>query len=450
MTTSSLPSIVLVGRPNVGKSSLFNRLTKTRHALVGDIPGLTRDRLYGKGVVGNRPYIVVDTGGLIGSKEKNITFLMEQQTQRAIREADHVLFLVSAREGLSTLEQQLAQLLRRLSKKITLVINKGEDLEPALLQSEFSLLGFDAASLSIISAIHGYGIQELMEKVLGYFPNIETSTTEPALTEEAVISRIKVSIIGKPNVGKSTLLNRILGEDRAIVFDQPGTTRDSIANDVEYRGKLYTFIDTAGIRRKSKTVQNIEKFSVIKSLQAIEASNVVLLIIDAQEGISEQDLHLLGFILESGKALIIAVNKWDGLSKEQRDQVKKELDRRLQFAPFAKLIFISALHGTGVGNLFTLIQQAYRSATQSLSTSQLTRLLEQAVNAHQPPLSRGHTVKLRYAHPGGYNPPIILIHGQYASFLPESYRRYLENFYRKSLKIIGTPIRIEFRDKMSS
>lgn len=447
MTNSVLPSIVLVGRPNVGKSSLFNYLTKTRHALVADIPGLTRDRLYGKGVVGNQPYIVVDTGGLAENGEKDIAFLMEQQTQRAITEANHVLFLVNAREGLSGLDQQLAQLLRRLNKKITLVINKSEGLDPALLQSEFSLLGFDLSSLSIISVTHGQGIQELMEKVLSHFSNIETFTTEHSLSEEEMIPRIKVAIIGKPNVGKSTLLNRILGEERAIVFDQPGTTRDSIANDVEYRGKRYTFIDTAGIRRKSKTVHEIEKFSVIKSLQAIDISHVVLLVIDAQKGISEQDLHLLGFILENGKALIITVNKWDGLSSEQRAQVKKNLDRRLQFVSFAKLIFISALHGTGVGNLFALIQQAYRSATQTLSTSRLTRLLEQAVSAHQPPLSRGRTIKLRYAHPGGYNPPIILIHGKYASFLPESYRRYLENFYRKTLKIIGSPIWIEFRDK---
>lgn len=447
MITSTLPSIVLIGRPNVGKSSLFNCLTKTRHALVADIPGLTRDRLYGKGVVGNLPYIVVDTGGLTGNKEKDIASLMEQQTQRAITEADYVLFLVNAREGLATLDQELIQLLRRLNKKITLVINKSEGLDPTLLQSEFSLLGFDMPSLSIISATHNQGIQELMEKVLSHFLNTEISTIKQPLLEEQAIPRIKVSIIGKPNVGKSTLLNRILGEERAIVFDQPGTTRDNISNDVEYRGKLYTFIDTAGIRRKSKTVQEIEKFSVIKSLQAIEASNVVLLVIDAQKGISEQDLHLLGFILESGRALIIAVNKWDGLSNEQRAQVKKDLDRRLKFVSFAKLIFISALHGTGVGNLFALIQQAYRSATQKLSTSRLTQLLEQAVSEHQPPLSHGRTIKLRYAHPGGYNPPVILIHGQHTSFLPESYRRYLENFYRKALKIVGSPIRIEFRDK---
>lgn len=449
MSSASLPSIVLVGRPNVGKSSLFNCLTKSRHALVADVPGLTRDRLYGKGVVGERPYIVVDTGGLSGAKEKDIAFLMEQQTQRAISEADHVLLLVDGQAGLSALDQQLTQVLRQLNKQITLVINKSEGLDPVLLQSEFSLLGFNpASSLGVISAAHGQGIQGLMEKVLKYFPENDIGEAEPAIQKETTVTpRIKVAIIGKPNVGKSTLLNRILGEDRAIVFDKPGTTRDSIANDVEYRGKLYTLIDTAGIRRKSKTDEGIEKFSVIKSLQAIEASNVVLMVIDAQIGISEQDLHLLGFILESGKALIIAVNKWDGLSKEQRIHVKKELDRRLQFVQFAKLIFISALHGTGVGNLFALIQQAYRSATQILPTSRLTSLLEQAVSLHQPPLSRGLSVKLRYAHPGGYNPPIILIHGQRVRSLPESYRRYLENFYRKALGIIGSPIRIEFRDK---
>ncbi len=448
MTSSSLPSIVLVGQPNVGKSSLFNCLTRSRDALVADVPGLTRDRLYGKGVVGEHPYIVVDTGGLSGTKEKDIAFLMEKQTQRAIREADHVLFLVDGQAGLSALDQQLAQALRQLNKQITLVINKSEGLDPTLLQSEFSLLGFSpSSSLAIISAAHGQGIQGLMEKVLKRFPKNDREKTEQAAEQECVTPRIKVAIIGKPNVGKSTLLNRILGEDRAIVFDKPGTTRDSIANDVEYRGKLYTLIDTAGIRRKSKTDEGIEKFSVIKSLQAIEVSNVVLMVIDAQIGISEQDLHLLGFILESGKALIIAVNKWDGLSKEQRIHVKKELDRRLQFVQFAKLIFISALHGTGVGNLFALIQQAYRSATQALPTSRLTSLLEQAVGLHQPPLSRGRSVKLRYAHPGGYNPPIILIHGQHARSLPASYRRYLENFYRKALGIIGSPIRIEFRDK---
>ncbi len=442
-----LPSIVIVGRPNVGKSSLFNCLTKTRQALVADFPGLTRDRLYGLGAVGSRPYIVIDTGGLNTGKKEGIDALMEQQTQRAISDADYVLFLVDGRTGLTSLDELLAQKLRELNKHINLVINKGEGLDPGLLQSEFSLLGF--ATPFVISAAHGQGVEALMEKVLTHFPLPIEPTVQVQDEEEkqTVTPRIKVAIIGKPNVGKSTLLNRILGEERVVVFDQPGTTRDSTAHDFSYRNKDYILIDTAGIRRKSKTGEGVEKFSVIKSLQAIETCHVVLMLIDAKEGISEQDLHLLGFILETGKALIIAVNKWDGLSSEQRTQVKKELDRRLQFVSFAKLIFISALHGTGVGNLFTLIQQAYRSATHPLSTSRLTRLLEEAVTTHQPPLSRGRAVKLRYAHPGGYNPPIILIHGQHMRSLPESYRRYLENFFRARLRIVGSPIKIEFRDK---
>jgi GTPase len=443
MNMSALPSIVIVGRPNVGKSSLFNCLTKSRQALVADLPGLTRDRLYGQGMVGSQPYIVVDTGGLSIGKKQEIDALMEQQTQRAISEADYVLFVVDGRIGLTPLDELLAQKLRQLNKHISLVINKGEGLDPSLLQGEFALLGFGTAF--VISAAHGRGIETLMEKVLTHFPDPIASQDQSE--QESDVTRIKVAIIGKPNVGKSTLLNRILGEERVVVFDQPGTTRDSTAHDFSYRDKLYRLIDTAGIRRKSKTDEGVEKFSVIKSLQAIEFCHVALLVIDAREGVSEQDLHLLGFILETGKALIIAVNKWDGLSQGERAQVKKELDRRLQFVSFAKLIFISALHGTGVGNLFTLIQQAYRSATHPVSTSRLTRLLEEAVSTHQPPLSRGRAVKLRYAHPGGYNPPTILIHGQHTRSLPESYRRYLENFYRKSLRIVGSPIRIEFRDK---
>ncbi len=445
MSASSLPIIVIVGRPNVGKSSLFNCLTKTRQALVMDQPGLTRDRLMGLGVIGTHPYIVVDTGGLNVGKKTGIDALMEQQTQRAISDADTVLFLVDGRSGLTTLDELLVQKLRQLNKHIHLVINKGEGLDPSLLQSEFALLGFPTPF--VISAAHGQGIETLMEKITHFPKSKEPPTQNQNEQESGETPRIKVAIIGKPNVGKSTLLNRILGEERVVVFDQPGTTRDSTAHDFSYRDKLYTLIDTAGIRRKSKTGEGVEKFSVIKSLQAIESCHVVLMLIDAREGLSEQDLHLLGFILETGKALIIAVNKWDGLSSEQRAQVKKALDRRLQFVNFAKMIFISALHGTGVGNLFSLIQQAYRSATHALSTSRLTRLLEQAVNAHQPPFRLGRTVKLRYAHPGGYNPPIILIHGQHTRSLPESYRRYLENFYRKSLGIVGSPIRIEFRDK---
>jgi GTPase len=444
MSAFTLPSIVIVGRPNVGKSSLFNYLTKTRQALVADLPGVTRDRLYARGAIGSIPYIIVDTGGLSTGKKGGIDALMERQTQRAISEADYVLFLVDGRSGLTSLDEVLAKKLRQLNKRIALVINKGEGLDPIVVKSEFALLGFTSAFL--ISAAHGQGIAGLMEEVLGSFSFMQP-VQKLNESEEPVAARVKVAIIGKPNVGKSTLLNRILGEERAVVFDQPGTTRDTTKHDFSYHDKLYTLIDTAGIRRKSKTSEDIEKFSVIKSLQAIESSHVVLLIIDARDGVSEQDLHLLGFILEAGKALIIAVNKWDGLSSEQRTQVQRELDRRLQFVSFAKLIFISALYGTGVGNLFTLIQQAYRSATRPIPTSRLTRILEDAVSIHQPPLSRGRTVKLRYAHPGGYNPPTILVHGQRTRSLPESYRRYLENFYRKRLRIIGSPVRIEFRDK---
>jgi len=446
MTSSFVPSIVIVGRPNVGKSSLFNCLTKTRQALVADYPGLTRDRLMGRGIIGAHPYIIVDTSGLDVGKKMGIDVLVAQQTQRAIRDADTVLFVVDGRAGLTVLDELLAKKLRQLNKQMTLVVNKGEGLEPSQLLNEFALLGF--ATPCVISAAHGQGIEALMTQVLTDVPKdcaISVNTAEDSSAQR--IPRIKVAIIGKPNVGKSTLLNRILGEERVVVFDQPGTTRDSTAHDVSYRDKEYTFMDTAGIRRQSKTRQGIEKFSVIKSLQAIEACHVVVLLIDAKEGVSDQDLHLLGFILEVGKALVIAVNKWDGLSAEQRSQVKNALERRLQFVNFAKIIFISALHGTGVGNVFSLIQQAYRSATHPLSTSRLTRLLEQAVSAHQPPLSGGRTIKLRYAHPGGYNPPMILIHGQHTRYLAESYRRYLENFYRKHLRIVGSPISIEFRDK---
>jgi GTPase len=442
---TSVPTVVIVGRPNVGKSSLFNCLTKTRDALVADLPGLTRDRLYGQGVLGSLAYIVIDTGGLDESKKEDIDILMAQQTQRAIHEADAILFLVDGRAGLTLVDELLAKSLRQLNKRITLVINKSEGLNPSLLQSEFSPLGF--AKVFTISASHAQGVEMMIDEVLADLAAGTKAAPQNQHEQEAAVPRIKVAIVGKPNVGKSTLLNRMLGEERAVVFDQPGTTRDSIASDFNYRGKLYTLMDTAGIRRKAKTTEGIEKFSIIKTLQAIESCHVVLMLLDAKVGISEQDLHLLGFVLETGKALIIAVNKWDGLSPEQREQVKKELDRRLQFVNFAKLIFISALHGSNVGNLFPCIQQVYRSANRPLATSRLTRLLADAVSAHQPPLSRGRTVKLRYAHPGGHNPPVILIHGQHVGSLPESYRRYLENFYRKALRLVGTPIRIVFKDK---
>lgn len=436
---SSLPVIAIVGRPNVGKSTLFNCLTKSRDALVADFPGLTRDRQYGQGKVGDRPYIIVDTGGM-GDEETAVDSLMAQQAQQAVLEADHILFLVDARAGLTAADQNIAESLRKLNKSVTLVINKAEGLNHTIASSEFYRLGLGEPE--VISAAHKHNIDELMATVLEKFPQAETEAIDEQLG-------IKIAIVGRPNVGKSTLVNRMLGEERVVVFDEPGTTRDSIAIPYERHGKHYVLIDTAGVRRKRSVGEGIEKFSVIKTLQAIESANVVVMIINAKEGVTEQDLHLLGFVLEAGKSLVIAVNKWDGLDQDQRDMVKMGLDRRLVFVDFAKTKFISALHGTGVGELYPLIEEAYEAATQELITSELTRLLEKAVATHQPPLVSGRRVKLRYAHAGGHNPPTIIIHGKQTSKLPGSYCRFLESFYRKALKMVGTPIRIEFRDAVN-
>lgn len=433
---SHLPVIAIVGRPNVGKSTLFNRLTKTRDALVADMPGLTRDRQYGQGKVGNKPYIIVDTGGL-GDEETPVDALMAEQAQQAIQEADYILFMVDGRAGLTAADQTIARSLRKLSKPLSLVINKSEGLS-LMVAADFYSLGLGEPQL--IAAAHGENIDDLMRHVLNELPDAETN--DDLVADEG----IKIAIVGRPNVGKSTLVNRMLGEERVVVYDAPGTTRDSIAIPFERFGKHYTLIDTAGVRRKRSVDEMIEKFSVIKTLQAIESANVVVLIINAQEGITEQDLHLLGYVIDAGRALVIAVNKWDGLTQEQRDTVRTGLDRRLVFVNFAKIKFISALHGTGVGELYPLIEDAYLAATKNLSTSELTRLLEQAVATHQPPLVHGRRVKLRYAHPGGHNPPVIVIHGKQTSALPNAYKRFLESFYRKALKMSGTPIRIEFRD----
>lgn len=437
MSITTLPVIAIVGRPNVGKSTLFNCLTRSRDALVADFPGLTRDRQYGQGKVGSRPYIIVDTGGL-GDETTAVETLMAQQSQQAIIEADHVLFVVDGRAGLTAADQYIAESLRKFNKAITLVVNKAEGLNADTASSEFYRFGLGAPQ--VIAAAHGQGVPALIEAVLDKLP-IETSDVV-----DAEPAGVKIAIVGKPNVGKSTLVNRLLGEERVVVFDQPGTTRDSIAIPYERHGKPYVLIDTAGVRRRRSVEEGIEKFSVIKTLQAIESANVVVMIINAREGITEQDLHLLGFVIDAGKALVIAVNKWDGLSQEDREAVRRGLDRRLVFCEFAKIKFISALHGTGVGELYQHIDKAYESATQTLSTPELTRLLEAAVATHQPPLVSGRRVKLRYAHPGGYNPPTIIIHGKQTTKLPDSYRRYLESFYRKALKMVGTPIHIEFKD----
>lgn len=436
-----LPVIAIVGRPNVGKSTLFNRLTKSRDALVADLPGLTRDRLYGEGRLGHRNYIVIDTGG-IGSPEGEIDDLMVEQTKRAVQEADQILFLVDARSGLTASDQTIAQFLRESGKPICLVVNKVDGLNPDIAIGEFYALGLGQPHP--VATAHGHGVVSLIDDVL-------QSLSFPAENEMDTNKQqgIRIAIVGRPNVGKSTLINRMLGEERVVVYDQPGTTRDSISIPFERHGKHYVLIDTAGVRRRRHITEVVEKFSVIKTLQAIESCNVAILVVDAQEGIKEQDLHVLGFILDTGKAIIIAVNKWDGLTTDQREAVRNELARRLVFIDFAEIKFISALHGTGVGELYPLIEQAYESAKRPLVTSELTRILEQAVATHQPPLVQGRRIKLRYAHAGGHNPPYIIIHGKQTSSLPDSYRRYLEGFYRKSLHLVGTPVRLAFKDSVN-
>ncbi len=429
------PVLALVGRPNVGKSTLFNCLTRSRDALVANQPGLTRDRKYGEGRLGQRDYIVIDTGGLSGESD-GIDEHMARQSWLAVEEAGAALFLVDARAGLTPADEAIAQRLRSSGKKVFVVVNKAEGLEPAMAAAEFHSLGLGEPL--VIAAVHGQGVKQLVEAIL---PPEESSTQRGEAPEKG----IRIALVGRPNAGKSTLLNRILGEERVVVFDMPGTTRDTIFAPFERDGQDYVFIDTAGVRRRSRVKQAVEKFSIIKTLQAIDASQVVIVVLDAQEGISDQDAHLLGYTLDSGRAIVIAVNKWDHLSQERRDKVRRELDLKLPFLDFARIHFISALHGTGVGELFDSVGRAYRSAMIQLSTPKLTRLLEDAVMAHSPPLVRGRRIKLRYAHQGGKNPPVIIVHGNQTSSVPDSYRRYLGNIFRKQLRLEGTPLRIEFK-----
>lgn len=429
------PVIAIVGRPNVGKSTLFNCITKTRDAIVSDRPGLTRDRQYGYGSFENHTFIVVDTGG-IGAEEDTIDNLMARQSWQAINESDVIMFLVSAREGLTVADRLIAEKLRVLNKPIFLVMNKVDGLDPHIAASDFHVLGLGEPIA--IAAAHNRGINNLLEKLLANFTPIEAKIDEQ--------NGIKIAIVGKPNVGKSTLVNRMLGEERVVVYDEPGTTRDSVFIHLERRGKHYVLIDTAGVRRRAKVTDLIEKFSVIKTMQAIDECNVVIMLIDAHENVAEQDLKLLGHIVNSGKALVIAVNKWDGLESEAKEWIKRELQRRLVFVDYAAWHFISALHGSGVGDLFLSVEKAYASAMKSLSTAKITEILEQIVTAHPPHLVKGKKIKLRYAHIGGHNPPIIVIHGKRAELLPNAYKRYLENSFRKSLRLVGTPIKIELRE----
>jgi len=431
-----LPVIALVGRPNVGKSTLFNRLTKSRDALVANYAGLTRDRKYGEAEFEGRKMILVDTGGISGDEE-GIDAAMAQQSMQAIEEADFVLFLVDCRAGLTPADQMIAERLRTRSKPTIVVANKVDGVNPDIALAPFYELGI--GELFPTTATHGRGVRSLMERLVEGLPEL----AEEEAQEEA--TGIKIGIVGRPNVGKSTLVNRLLGEDRVVVFDQPGTTRDSVYINYTRDEKPYTIIDTAGIRRRKNVKESVEKFSIVKTLQAVEDANVVVLVIDASEGLVDQDLHLMGSVIQAGRALVVALNKWDGLDPDHRDFVKTELERRLRFVDFADIHFISALHGTGVGNLYKSIEDAYQSATDKLSTNHLTRILQWAVSEHQPPLVNGHRIKLRYAHAGGQNPPVIVIHGNQTSQVPNHYVRYLEKTYRKALDLHGTPVKIEFR-----
>jgi GTP-binding protein len=431
-----LPVIALVGRPNVGKSTLFNRMTQTRDALVADFPGLTRDRKYGDGKLGDRPYIVIDTGGLSGASD-DLDGLMAQQAWQAVAEADLVFFLVDGRDGLTAADEAVATALRRAGKAGLLVVNKTDGIDSAAASSEFFALGLGVPHP--VSAAHGHGITALMAAAMELLPAAQTA----AIPEDE--DTIRVAVVGRPNVGKSTLINRMLGEERVLAYDMPGTTRDSIFIPFERDNVAYTLIDTAGVRRRARVREAIEKFSVIKTLQAIDAAHVVILVLDAQQGIGEQDASLAGYIAEKGRALVVAVNKWDGLEQHARRQVNEQLERKLPFLGFARTCFISARHGTGVGDLFPQLQKAYTAAMRELATPELTKILEQAVQEHQPPLVHGRRIKLRYAHQGGRNPPVIVIHGNQTERVPESYRRYLVNAFRTALKLTGTPVRIEFK-----
>jgi GTP-binding protein len=430
-----IPVIALIGRPNVGKSTLFNVFTRTRDAIVANEPGLTRDRQYGVGERNGKTFIIVDTGGLSGEKQ-DLDELMAQQTLLAMEEADEILFLVDAQDGLTHGDRLIADLVRKSGKSCQVVVNKVDGFNPDQAQAEFFALGFEHVRL--IAAAHRKGTGVLLDEVLSAYP-------EPQVAAEATASGPMVAVIGRPNVGKSTLINRLTGEDRVVAFDQPGTTRDTISVPFERRGKPYTLIDTAGVRRRGKVQETIEKFSVIKALEAIERSQVVIVVIDARDGLTDQDMTLLGYVVESGRALVIAINKCDGLDPDQRDENRSVLERRLGFVSFAAQHFISARHGTGVGDLLTSVDQAYASAFKDLNTRYLTDLLEEAVFKHNPPLHHGRRVKLRYAHQGGRNPPVVVIHGNQTQHLPEVYRRYLINFFIGKLKLKGTPLRIELK-----
>jgi GTP-binding protein len=436
------PVVVLVGRPNVGKSTLFNRLTRSRAALVADVPGLTRDRQYGDGRIGDRPYFVVDTGGVVASlasakEQEDVTSHVAVQVRAALAEADAVILLVDTREGIHPIDRELVTDLRRHGKPVWVAVNKAEGYDPSTAVAEFHAFGLGEPMA--ISATHGDGVEELMERVLGTLP-----VSEEAEPEEGVP---RIAVIGKPNAGKSTLVNALLGEERVVVSDAPGTTRDSIRVPLEREGRRYILIDTAGVRRRSKIDELLEKFSVLKTLQAIDEANVAILVIDASTGVSEQDASLSGYALEAGRAMVVAVNKWDALTDSERTWIKREFERKLPFLEFARVHYISARDGTGVGGLFPSVDEAYVSAFRTLTTPKLNRVLQDAVTATPPPMARGRRARPKYAHQGGKNPPRVVIHGNQVASLSKSYRRYLANTIRKAFHLVGTQVWIDCRQE---
>src|SRR3954470_5920651 len=434
------PVIALVGRPNVGKSTLFNRLTRSRDALVADLPGLTRDRHYGEGRIGERPFLVIDTGGFEPVAKEGIMHEMALQTRQAIAEADIVIFIVDGRQGLTPHDKTVTDFLRKSGRQVLLVVNKAEGMKYTSVVAEFYELGM--GDPYVISAAHGDGVVDLVEEALNA---AFAQRPDDAEELEPLERGIKIAVVGRPNVGKSTLVNTLIGEQRVIAFDMPGTTRDSIEVPFERDGKNYTLIDTAGIRRRGKVFEAIEKFSVVKTLQSISEANVVILLLDAQQDISEQDAHIAGFILETGRALVVAVNKWDGLQSDQCDEIKIDLDRKLDFLSFAKTHFISALKASGIAPMMKSVDSAYAAATADLSTPRLTRALIEAVEKQEPRRKGSIRPKMRYAHQGGQNPPIIVIHGNALDAIGEPYKRYLEKHFRDTFNLVGTPLRIELR-----
>jgi GTP-binding protein len=433
------PVIALVGRPNVGKSTLFNRLTRSRDALVADLPGLTRDRHYGEGRVGERPFLVIDTGGFEPVAKEGIMHEMAKQTKQAVAEADVVIFIVDGRQGLTPHDKTITDFLRKSGRSVMLVVNKSEGMRYTAVVADFYELGL--GDPYVISAAHGDGVTDLVEESL----DIAFAGKPQEEEDDSKVRGVKIAIVGRPNVGKSTLVNTLLGEERVIAFDMPGTTRDSIEVPFERDGRHYTLIDTAGIRRRGKVFEAIEKFSVVKTLQSISEANVVLLLLDAQQDISEQDAHIAGFVLETGRALVVGVNKWDGLTSDRRDEIKMDIDRKLSFLSFAKFHYISALKSTGIPQLMKSVDAAYAAAMVKLPTPQLTRALQEAIDHQQPRRKGSIRPKMRYAHQGGQNPPIIVIHGNALDAIDANYKRFLEKHFRETFSLTGTPLRIELR-----